>query len=62
VAVKCGDLELKRTPTKSLSRQDASAFTTGVSSGGQSSLVVRITGPGRVMVQERVPLVVLAPV
>ncbi len=53
MAVKCGEVELKRTPTKSLSRQEASAFTTGLSSTGQSSLVVRMTGPGRLMVQAR---------
>ena len=54
MAVKCGEVGLKRTPTKSLSRQEANAFTTGLSSTGQSSLVVRTTGPGRVMVQARV--------
>ena len=61
MAVKCGEVELKRTPTKSLSRQEASALTTGLSSTGQSSLVVRMTGPGRLMVQARVSVDVFRP-
>src|SRR5258706_16289976 len=54
VAVKFGEVGLKRTFRKSLSRQAVSALITGVSSGGQSSFVVNTTGPGRLSVQVRV--------
>src|SRR5882757_2392275 len=51
IAVKLGEVGLNRTLRKSLSRHAVRALITGVSSGGQSSFVVKTTGPGQLKVQ-----------